>query len=492
MQENEPKNVLEDVSCFKLPDHKTKIVCTLGPASSSENIIRKLIMKGMNISRLNFSHGNFQDHKDVIQKIRNISRELCIEIAIMADLPGPKIRTGKLETEPIHLSKGDEVILTTENVRGEGQIIPVNYKKLPESVSPGNFIYLNDGFIQLECLKILKNNVYCRVITEGPLSSNKGVNLPGIDIDLEPVTENDLKVIDFALDAGVDIFSISFVEKAEDIEKVRNFALKRGKSVFLIAKIEREKAVRDIDRIIEVSDGLMIARGDMGVELPIQNVPQVQKELIAKATMKGIPVITATHMLESMTENIRPTRAEVTDVANAILDGTDAVMLSGETAVGKYPVESVEMMSSIAKASEEWRDRTRWGIERIETRICGVEMNIDDVISHHVNEAVQRLSVDYVVTPTMSGQTARRISRFRPSTWILAFSRYPLTAQSLTLSYGVFPVYVKKLETDWENTVLGKMKEWGIYQSGDIVVLTQGQSPGRPGGTNLLKILTLV
>ncbi|MCS3924874.1 pyruvate kinase [Methanosalsum natronophilum] len=482
----------KDIStCFKLPNNKTKIVCTLGPASSSDCVIKALMLKGMNVARLNFSHGTFEEHRNLIRTIRETASKLCIEVGIMIDLPGPKIRVGTFEDNTVHLLKGDEVFLTTNDVVGSKKTIPINYKKLPTKISSGDSIYLNDGFIHLQCLEVYGENIKCKVLTGGILSSNKGVNLPGIEIDLDPITEKDLEAIRFGLNEGVNIFSISFIEKAADIIKVRDFAHNLGKNVFLIAKIEREKAVKSIDKIIKVTDGLMIARGDMGVELPIQKVPHVQKELIIKATTKGIPIITATHMLESMIENIRPTRAEVTDIANAILDGTDAVMLSGETAAGKHPVPSVAMMASIAHECEIWREKSQWGIQRIENKICSVSMTVDEVISHHVNDAVQRLPVKYVITPTFSGKTARKVSSFKPRTWILAFSRNELTAESLTFSYGVLPYHVSNLENDWEDTVLKYMKKWNIYNSGDVVVLTKGPSTGKPGETNLLKIITL-
>jgi pyruvate kinase len=476
---------------MQIPDHKTKIVCTIGPASSSEEMIRELVLKGMNVARINFSHGDFESHGEVIRRVRKVAGELGRIVAILADLPGPKIRLGNLKKEPIMLHKGNLVTLTTDEIPGTPERIPVSYKQLPESVVPGSLIYLSDGFIQLRCLEISGNDVVCEVIIGGQLYSHKGLNLPGAKIFLDPVTERDLEIVEFALNEDIDTFSISFIEKAEDIRKVRTFAAARGKNVNIVAKIERRQAVDNIGEILVEADALMVARGDLGVEIPIQEVPSVQKELIQSAQLLGIPVITATQMLASMTDNIRPTRAEATDVANAILDGTDAVMLSEETAVGNYPLEAVEMMAKIAQTTENWRSRTRWGLNTIISNITMKEMSPDEVITLQVHEALQKLNAAAVLTPTRSGSTPRRISRFKPDSWILAFSRFPKSCDFLSLSYGVYPVYVKEVIENWELETTTRAKELGFAKSGDIVVFTQGPSSGKPGGTNMLKILTL-
>lgn len=449
------------------------------------------MLTGMNVARINFSHGNFESHSEVIRRVRKVAAELNRTVAILADLPGPKIRIGKLEKEPIMLHKGNFVTLTVDEELGNEKRIPVSYKQLPESVVSGSLIYLSDGFIQLRCLEISGNDVLCEVLIGGELYSHKGLNLPGAKIFLDPVTEKDFKILEFALSKEIDIFSISFIESAEDIHKVRNFAAARGKSIHIVAKIERRQAVENIHEILKETDGLMVARGDLGVEIPIQEVPSVQKEIIQSAKLLGIPVITATHMLASMTNNIRPTRAEATDVANAILDGTDAVMLSEETAVGNYPVEAVEIMAKIAKATENWRSKTKWGLDTIIKGIMAREMSIDEVITLQVHEALQKLPVAAVLTPTRSGATPRRISRFKPETWILAFSRVPRTCDFLSLSYGVYPVNVKETKEGWEKKATEKAKELGFVKSGEVVIFTQGPSLGKPGGTNMLKILTL-
>ncbi len=449
------------------------------------------MLAGMNVARINFSHGDFESHGEVIRRVRKVAEELDRTIAILADLPGPKIRIGKLEKEPLMLHKGNLVTLTVENFSGNSERIPVSYKQLPESVAPGSLIYLSDGFIQLRCLEVSGKDVLCEVLIGGQLYSHKGLNLPGAKIFLDPVTEKDFKILEFALNEKIDTFSISFVENADDIRKVRDFAAARGKSVYIVAKIERRQAVENIKEILEVTDALMVARGDLGVEIPIQEVPSVQKELIQSAKLLGIPVITATHMLASMTDNIRPTRAEATDVANAILDGTDAVMLSEETAVGHYPVEAVEMMAKIAKTTENWRSRTKWGLDTMIKGITAREMSVDEVITFQVYEALQKLPIAAVLTPTRSGATPRRISRFKPDPWILAFSRIPKTCSFLSLSYGVYPVTVRETIENWEEETTKIAEEMGFAKKGDIVVLTQGPSSGKPGGTNMLKILTL-
>jgi pyruvate kinase len=474
-----------------LPDNKTKIVCTIGPASSSEEVLKELIIEGMNVARLNFSHGDIEEQREVIRRIRKISAELNRVVAIMADLPGPKIRVGTFEKEPVFLKKGEKVILTSRDVIGNESLIPVNYDRLSHSVQAGKPVYLNDGFIQLQCTGTEGEDVFCDVVVGGPLSSNKGLNLPGARIFIDPVTKRDLEIVDFALDEGLHIFGVSFIESGEDIRKLREHATRRGNEIFIVSKIEREKAVRNIDSIMIESDGIMIARGDLGVEIPIQDVPIVQKDIIHKANLLSKPVITATQMLESMIENIRPTRAEATDVANAIIDGTDAIMLSAETAVGKYPLETVRIMVKIARSTEAWRSNTKEGLTLMKKALNRMNPGVEDMISMQVNDALQVLPVRYVVTPTVSGKTARNVSRFRPDKWILAFSRNSQTCEQLALQYAVHPTFVSELKDDWEIMVIDYLKKSGAAGVGDMFILTQGQPSGRgrPGGTNLLKFI---
>ncbi len=474
-------------------DHKTKIVCTIGPSSSSEEMLRGLMLKGMDIARLNFSHGDLCHHREIVHRIRKIASEMGKIVAILVDLPGPKIRVGKLAKEPLILQHGETVVLTSSTEPTDGSLIPIDYTKLTESVFPGSLIYINDGFLQLECLEVSGKNVKCKVVVGGELTSHKGVNLPGAGVFLEPVTDKDIQMIDFALDEGLDCFSISFIESADDIKKVREYAALKGKQVFLVAKIEREKAVHNINGILNEADAIMIARGDLGVEIPIEDVPIVQKKIIHKANLLSIPVITATQMLESMTSNIRPTRAEATDVANAIVDGTDAVMLSAETAVGKYPLNTVEMMVKIAKQTEKWRSKSKTGIYQMKKAMSKMHLQIDDIIALQINEALQQLPIKYVLVPTASGETSKRISRFRPDSWIIGLSRYPDTCNRLAFQYGVYPVLVDGKVIDWERTAFEKLRQHDIYVPGELVIITQGQTAGhgKKGGTNLLKFIRL-
>jgi pyruvate kinase len=474
-----------------LPDHKTKIVCTIGPATSSPEMIRELIIAGMNVARLNFSHGDMDDHRKLIKRIRDAADELNQVVAIMADLPGPKIRVGVIENEPMILRKNDRITLTTKDILGKDSVIPVQYKQIADSVLPGSPIYLSDGFIQLNCDAIENEDIHCKVVVGGPLFSKKGINLPGSKIYVSPITGKDLEIIDFALKEGISIFCLSFIESRDDVVQARNYIESKGKTAFLVSKIEREQAVKNIDSILQETDAIMVARGDLGVEVTIDEVPIIQKKIIHKANLLSKPVITATQMLESMISNIRPTRAEATDVANAIIDGTDAVMLSGETAVGKYPVETVKMMATIAKSTEKWRDHTTLGLELMTKAIHKMNPTIEDVISIQVNEALRSLPVRYVITPTVSGKTSRLISRFQPNVWILAFSRNSLTCEQLTLQYAVYPVFVILKVHEWEATIMDSLKRLGNIEPGDLVLLTQGQVPGggRSGGTNFLKFI---
>jgi pyruvate kinase len=480
---------------IKLPKHKTKVVCTIGPASQSEAVLKDLIKSGMNVARLNFSHGTIKEHRENIRLIRSVAARLNCDIAILGDLPGPKIRIGKLQNEPVLLKKGDHIILTTKNIIGTASRIPVDFKKLPECVSPGNLIYLNDGFIQLKVQEVVGDKVRCKIVVGGPLLSKKGLSLPGMKISLDAVTTRDLDFIDFGLKENIDSLSVSFVENADDILKVKEFARKRGKPIYVVAKIEREAAIRNIDSILEVADAIMVARGDLGVDIPIENIPAVQKKLIYKANLMSRPVITATQMLESMTDNIRPTRAEVTDVANAILDGTDAVMLSEETTIGKYPVETVKMITKIATAIERQRSSIQlsWSLRGfLREKVVRVKATVEDVISLDVIEALRTLAVRLILTPTQSGSTPRRISRFKPHCWILAFCNNERVHNFLSLSYGVHPVLMNNRQQISQSEIMKCVKESGLAKRGDTVILTEGVSFVRAGHTNSLRIVTLI
>ncbi|MBA4394839.1 MAG: pyruvate kinase [Desulfobacca sp.] len=478
----------------KLPGHKTKIVCTIGPASRSKGVIKKLLKQGMNVARLNFAHGTTEEHREDIRQIRSLSREMDRACPILVDLPGPKIRIGHLFMDPSILIKGQRVTLTTERVSDSPSLIPVDYKKLPESVSKGGTIYLNDGFIQLRVLGVSGGEVQCKVLMGGSLLSHKGLNLPRAKITTDPVTKEDLALVDFGLKEELTIFSLSFVEKAEDIVKVKAFAQNRGKKISVIAKIERAEAVKNIEQILKVADGIMIARGDLGVEIPIEHVPAIQKKLIYQANLLGRPVITATQMLESMTGNIRPTRAEVTDVANAILDGSDAVMLSEETAIGRYPVETVTMMARIAASIENQRRKinpSSHTFDYLKTDIGQGKVTVSNAISLNVMESLRVLNVSLILTPTHSGVTPRRISRFKPDCWILAFCLDEQTRDFLSLSSGVAAFLLPGKDPFRHEDLFRFVKETQLAKKGDQLVLTEMVAPGEVGGINSLNFITL-
>ncbi len=431
----------------KYSHHKTKIVCTIGPASRSQNVIERLMRRGMNVARLNFSHGTLEGHKEDIRRIRSVAAKLNRSCTILADLPGIKIRIGRLNVEPVELVKGNRIALTTNRIIGNAERLFVNYERLNESVDEGSLIYLNDGFIQLLVEKITPEEILCRVLVGGPLLSHKGVSLPGAKLYTNSVTTRDLELVDFGIKEGVDAFGISFAEKSEDNVKIRRFIRKKDGSAYQVAKIERAEAVENIDAILETADAIMIARGDLGVQIPLEDLPGVQKTIIRKANILGRPVITATQMLLSMTDHIRPTRAEVSDVANAILDGTDAVMLSEETAIGRYPVAAVDMMARIAATVERDRKLTEGlsGIREYFRPLPGCEKkNIDDVISYNVVESAHALAAPYIVVSSMKGDESRKLSRFKPDCWIVAFCADEKVKRFMDLSYGVLPVTIQQ------------------------------------------------
>jgi len=470
------------------PANKTKIVCTIGPASDSQDILERLIRAGMNVARLNFSHGDFAEHQAVIRRIRAASRTTGQPVALMADLPGPKIRLGQFAEEPVKLRVGDTFTLTTEEIDGTVDRVSVTFAELPQAVRPGNRLFLNDGLIQLKVLESAGREVHCEVLIGGQLSSRKGLNLPGIDLGISAFTDHDRHCLAFALENGVDAISQSFVENATDITAVRKAAADLGHDPFLIAKIERAGALDHIDGILQAADGIMVARGDLGVEIPIAQIALVQKKLIWKANRLGKPVITATQMLESMTTNRRPTRAEATDVANAVLDGTDAVMLSGESAMGQFPVDAAEMLATIAANIEPLR--TVFPLrEELPASARDKDVSLPDLIARSVVTTSQRITPAAVIVPTHSGTTARRITRFRLPVWITAVSSYEKTCQDLLFSYGVFPVCEPEHPTDWRSWI----RNWFEVQelSGELVVMTEGPSRKHPERNNRMEIVDL-
>jgi pyruvate kinase len=470
------------------PPNKTKIVCTIGPASESPQVMEKMILAGMNVARLNFSHGDFASHGRLIKAIRATSQSVGRRVAIMADLPGPKMRIGELAQEPIELKAGDDFLLTTDEITGDAHRVSVSFRGLPQAVKPGDALYLNDGYIQLEALKVDENDVHTRVVVGGELRSRKGLNLPGIDLGIGAFTEHDRACLNFALDQGVDAVSQSFVENGEDIQAVREAADKLGHKPFIIAKIERARAQENLDGILEAADGIMIARGDLGVEIPIERIALAQKYLMRRANIYGKPVITATQMLESMTTNRRPTRAEATDVANAILDGTDCVMLSEESAMGRYPVESVEMLAKIAAAIEPHRPSHQVR-ELLKSMAQKGGAKPGDIIAYSVEAALAHISPAAVFVPTRSGLSARRITRFRLPVWIVAVSSKESTCQGLQFSYGVCPVCEPDHPENWNVYIGDWLKRQGV--EGHLVVLTEGPSSKHPEANNRMEIMEL-
>jgi pyruvate kinase len=471
-----------------LPACKTKIVCTIGPASRSETVLERLISGGMNVARLNFAHGSLEEHKENIRNIRAMAAKLNRYCQTMVDLPGPKIRIGKLCDEPLLLENGKEIILTTEDIVGTAARIPVAYKRLPESVVPGSQIVLNDGFIQLRVEKVSGDEVFCSTIIGGPLFSRKGLHVPGAKIFADAVSDPDIELVDFALREGIDTFGVSFVETANDIVKVRDFARKKDRSIFVVAKIERAEAINNFDDILVAADAIMIARGDLGVQISLEDVPGVQKRLIRKANLSGRPVITATQMLMSMTENIRPTRAEVSDVANAILDGTDCVMLSEESAIGKFPVEAMTMLAKIATATEAYRSHAC--VRDVFTDYDrDDDIHLVDLVSRNVRHAVESLIPTAVIVPTVSGYTARMISRFRLPVWIAAVSPEEATCRALQFSYGVTPIHAPRHPEEWSAFARRWVRSVGLTEG--LVVLTEGPSRNHPEAHPRLEIIDL-
>ena len=471
-----------------LPANKTKIVCTIGPASESPEVMEQMILAGMNVARLNFSHGDFASHKKVIGNIREASRATGRRVAIMVDLPGPKMRIGQLAQEPVELKPGDSFTLTTEDITGNSERVSMSFSGLPQVVKPGNTLYLNDGFIQLEVVRVKGNDVECRILVGGELRSRKGLNLPGIDLGITAFTDRDRDCLKFALEQGVDAVSQSFVESAADIAAVRDAAAALGHDPFIIAKIERSGALDRMDEILRAADGIMIARGDLGVEIPIEQIAAVQKRIMRKANLLGKPVITATQMLESMTTNKRPTRAESTDVANAILDGTDCVMLSEESAMGKYPVDAAGMLARIAAAIEVHRPSY---YAREALREFGPEGSgrLADLIALSVENILKRFSLAVVMAPTYSGASARDVTRSRLPVWIAAISPQETTCQQLQFSYGIYPVHEPDYPENWKQYARDWLRSHGV--EGNLVLMTERPSIKHPEVNTRIELLDL-
>lgn len=467
---------------------KTKIVCTIGPASESIEKLTQLIEAGMNVARLNFSHGNFEEHGQRIQNIREASKRTGKMIAILLDTKGPEIRTHNMKNDAIDLVAGNEIIVSMDEVQGTTEKFSVTYSGLIDDIQVGSKILLDDGLIGLEVIKINRsaNEIHTKILNSGTLKNKKGVNIPGVSVNLPGITEKDAKDILFGIEQDIDFIAASFVRRASDVLEIRQLLEENHAAhINIIPKIENQEGVDKIDEILEVSDGLMVARGDLGVEIPAEEVPLVQKQLIKKCNSQGKPVITATQMLDSMQRNPRPTRAEASDVANAIFDGTDAIMLSGETAAGIYPVEAVQTMNNIASRAE-----SALAHKEILSSRSKDEHNVTDAIGQSVAHTALNLDVHAIITPTESGHTARMISKYRPKAPIVAVTSNDHVSRRLALAWGVYPQIGKKATTtdDMLDTAVEESLNSGIVSSGDLVVITAGVPVGEAGTTNLMKI----
>ena len=462
---------------------RTKIVATIGPATSSPEVLRELIRAGATTLRLNFSHGTHDDHLKSIRLIRQISNELNYPVAILQDLQGPKIRLGKFETGSIVVAKGDPFMLTSAKVAGTQTMSSITYEPLAQEVPAGAVILLDDGKVEMvvESVDKAAGELHCRVVVGGPLSNSKGVNFPGVCLSIKALTDKDREDLVFGLDHGVDWVALSFVRNPDDVREIKELIASAGKNTPVIVKIEKHEAMEQMEEILRLSDGAMVARGDLGVELPAEDVPILQKRLIAAANRLGIPIITATQMLDSMVSNPRPTRAEVSDIANAILDGTDAVMLSNETAVGKFPVEAVAMMATIAIRTEK---------EKLGRNPEESSRSIPNAISKAVSNIAGQIGAAAIMTLTKSGATARNVSKFRPTTPVIAITPHVDVARQLQMVWGVKPLLMLDLDTTWEtfSAALNLAQEKELVSPGDLVVLTAGTLQGVSGSTDLLKV----
>jgi pyruvate kinase len=465
---------------------RAKIVCTIGPASNSEEMIRELMLAGMDVARLNFSHGEHHEHAEVIRRLRKVAAELDRTICILQDLQGPKIRTGRLKNHvPLVLQTGQVIAITSGDVMGTADQIATTYRDLANDVKPGEHILLSDGRIELVVTEVVKGSVVCRVMNGGVLGEHQGINLPGTNVSIPSLTEKDEADLDFGLQQNVDAVAISFVRTAQDVMRARQAIAARGRDVPLIAKLEKPQAVDNLDAILEIAQGVMVARGDLGVEVAPEKVPLIQKQIIRRALDFRRPVITATQMLESMIENPRPTRAEASDVANAIFDGTDAVMLSGETAVGKFPRAAVEMMSRIVVEAE--KDRSQ---RLLPQHQAGERLSIAETICEAMAHAARDLDLHAVAVFTESGISARMLSKYRPNPHIYAFTPSEAVCNRMNLLWGVTPVRcpaglsVQRMGEFAES----ELKRLQVVQDGDVFGLIAGTSQ-TAGATNFLRLM---
>ncbi len=466
---------------------RTKIVATIGPASREPAVLRSLVQSGANVFRLNFSHGTLQEHEETIAAVRAISSEARAHIAVLQDLPGPKVRTGGLAggATSVRLLPGAPLALTTDPIEGTAQRVSVSYAGLPHDVSVGTSIYLQDGTIRVRIRQKTAHEIQTVVEVGGDLRPLQGINYPDGSLNVEAVAQRDLEYLAFGLERDVDYVAVSFVRSAEEVRRVKTFIAQRGKPARVLAKIEKHEALADIDAIIDVADGIMVARGDLGIEVPLERVPMIQKDLIARCNRASKPVVTATQMLESMTYNPRPTRAETTDVANAILDGTDAVMLSGETARGAYPVEAVRVMAEIAREVEKEYPHEVLQLRKLE----GAARDVATSIAESATRSSAELGIAFIVTGTTTGNAAHHISAFRPRARIVALTPVESVARRLSLLWGVESLVIERYSSIdvLLHIMEQRMRAEGLVRSGDAVAFTTGMPVGA-GGTNLLKI----
>lgn len=466
---------------------KTKIVCTLGPSTDKEGVLEELVLAGLDVARFNFSHGSHEEHETRFNQLAKLRRKIGKHIAALLDTKGPEIRLKEFEQEKVMLTKGQIFTLTTEDILGTNEKVSITYKELPNDVEVGTRILIDDGLVEMVVESKTDTEIACRVMNDGMVSNKKGVNVPGTSLSMPYISAKDREDIVFGIEMGFDFIAASFVRSAEDILEVRKI-LKENNcySMNIIAKIENAQGVENIDEIIKVSDGIMVARGDMGVEIPGEEVPVIQKMIIKKVYNAGKQVITATQMLDSMMKNPRPTRAETADVANAIYDGTSAIMLSGETAAGKYPKEAVETMVRIAERTEKDIDY-RKRFHQIETRN---HQDITEAISHSTCMTAHDLNATAIITVTKSGRTARGISKFRPDCPIMGCSTFSHVCRQLSLSWGVVPMLIKEEQDTFElfEHAIEQVVEQGYLKEGDITVITAGIPLGKSGTTNLLKV----
>lgn len=466
---------------------KTKIICTLGPACDDPAILKEMMEAGMTVGRLNMAHGELEEHARRIDNVRQTAKALNTFIPIMLDIKGPEIRIGKLKEESVMLVPGAEMTLTSETVLGDVSRVSVNYPDMPKVVKPGDRVLINDGLIELNVTAVEGTEIHCKIVSGGQLKPTKGVNLPGVKTTLPGVTERDIKHIEFGLQHGIEMIAASFVRKGDDIREIRSILERSGAGdVQIISKIENGEGVEDLDDIIEASDGIMVARGDLGVEVPVEDVPMLQKEMIDKCNLAGKPVIVATHMLESMQVNPRPTRAEVGDVFNAVMQGADVVMLSGESAAGKYPVQSVRTMATVAKKAESVLDY-RADFNRKKAQHVS---DITEVISQSAVNASLELEAKAIIISTESGFTARMVSKYRPEAPIIAVTPHASVLPKICLLSGVIPVLGEKVATTdemFDSAIRGAMQT-GYIEKGDTIVLSAGLPIMQAGTTNLVKV----